>query len=117
LAGAAAVPGFDYCSMASRGHCKTVVRNVWGWELHGWYCATRLARGVGGVGDAEIGRCHTGTYEKRQMVSQGPSQFSAYIPLVLGFVSAAAPTQPEITSSVRRHSFLQHNKILSYLFL
>jgi hypothetical protein len=33
LAGAAAVPGFDYCGVTSRGRCKTVVRNVWGWEF------------------------------------------------------------------------------------
>jgi len=55
--------------------------------------------------------------KERQMVSQGPSQFSAHNPLVLGFLSAAAPTQPEITSAIWRDNALLHNKILSNLFL
>jgi hypothetical protein len=83
-----------------------------GGNLHGSYCAIR---GAGGVGEAEIGHCYTGTCETRQMVFQGPSQFSTYNPLVLGFLSAAAPTQPEIMSAMWRNNILSHN-ILSCLF-
>ena len=87
MAGAATVPGFDYCGMASRGHCKTVVRNIWGWEF-AWQVLCDWGLGAGGVVDAEIGHCFTGTCGTRQAVSQGPFQFSAYIPLVLGVLSA-----------------------------
>ena len=54
--------------------------------------------------------------KERQMVSHGPPQFSAYNPLVLGFLSAAATTQPEITSDLWHYNVLLHDKILSYLF-
>jgi hypothetical protein len=98
LAGAATVPGFDYCGMASRGHCKTVVKNVWGGNLHGRYscqecvgvgiCMGGIVRFGAGGGEREVSEMQrlgtATTCETRQMVSQGPSQFFAYNPLVLG---------------------------------
>jgi len=69
LAGAATISGFVYCGMASRGHCKTVVRNVWGWEFAWEVLCDSGARGVGGVGDAEIEHCYTGTCETIKLVS------------------------------------------------